>query len=114
MKKVFSVEEIKEVEAQEFKKRKGNSFSLMVDAGTNCGKRIAKLIKMWVLMTHLSLLVATPVRGVAKRPMMRRLSLLTTTSVRGSTQLIKITIVTGIRIFFVGMKFLNLLLLTMM
>ncbi len=45
MKKVFSVEEIKEIETQEFKKRKGNSFSLMVDAGTNCGKKIAKLIQ---------------------------------------------------------------------
>ena len=45
MKKVFSVEEIKKIEAKEFKRRRGNSFSLMVDAGVNCAKKIIKLIK---------------------------------------------------------------------
>ena len=44
MKKIFSVAEIKEIEALEFKKR-NNSFSLMVDAGTNCAKKIVKLIE---------------------------------------------------------------------
>ncbi len=45
MKKVFSVEEIKEIEAREFRKRGGDSFSLMVDAGVNCAKKIIKLVK---------------------------------------------------------------------
>jgi len=44
MKKVFSVEEIKKIEAREFRKR-GDSFSLMVDAGINCAKKIIKLVK---------------------------------------------------------------------
>ena len=44
MKKIFSVKEIKQIEVQEFKKR-GNSFSLMVDAGVNCAKKIIKFIK---------------------------------------------------------------------
>ena len=43
-KKILSVNDIKKLEMQEFKKR-GNSFSLMVDAGTNCAKKIIKLIK---------------------------------------------------------------------
>ena len=45
MKKVFSVEEIKKIEAHEFRKRGGDSFSLMVDAGVNCAKKIIKLVK---------------------------------------------------------------------
>ena len=45
MKKVFSVEEIKEIEAREFRKRGGDSFSLMVNAGVNCAKKIIKLVK---------------------------------------------------------------------
>ena len=45
MKKVFSVEEIKEIESREFRKRGGDSFSLMVDAGVNCAKKIIKLVK---------------------------------------------------------------------
>ncbi len=45
MKKVFSVEEIKKIEAREFRKRGGDSFSLMVDAGINCAKKIIKLVK---------------------------------------------------------------------
>ena len=44
MKKVLSVSEIKKIESQEFKKR-GNSFSLMNDAGQNCAKIIIKFIK---------------------------------------------------------------------
>jgi NAD(P)H-hydrate epimerase len=44
MKNIFSVKEIKQIEAQEFKKR-GNSFSLMIEAGVNCAKKIIKLIK---------------------------------------------------------------------
>ena len=44
MKKIFSVTEIKQIEALEFKKR-NSSFSLMVDAGTNCAKKIANLTK---------------------------------------------------------------------
>ena len=44
MKKILSVKEIRRIEAKEFKKR-GNSFSLMVDAGTNCAKKIANLTK---------------------------------------------------------------------
>ena len=44
MKKVFSIEEIKKIESFEFKKR-GNSFSLMVDAGINCAKKIMRIIK---------------------------------------------------------------------
>ena len=44
MKKVFSVEEIKKIEAREFRKR-GDSLSLMVDAGINCAKKIIKLVK---------------------------------------------------------------------
>ena len=44
MKKIFSIEEVKRIENFEFKKR-GNSFSLMVDAGVNCAKKIIKLIK---------------------------------------------------------------------
>ena len=45
MKKVFSVEEIKEIESREFRKRGGDSFSLMVNAGVNCAKKIIKLVK---------------------------------------------------------------------
>ena len=45
MKKVFSVEEIKEIEASEFRKRGKDSFSLMVDAGINCAKKIIELLK---------------------------------------------------------------------
>ena len=45
MMKAFSVEEIRKIEAQEFEKRQGNSFSLMVEAGVNCAKEIAKLVK---------------------------------------------------------------------
>ena len=45
MKKVFSVEEIKEIESREFRKREGDSFSLMVNAGVNCAKKIIKLVK---------------------------------------------------------------------
>ena len=45
MKKVFSVEEIKEIETLEFKRRGGDSFSLMEDAGANCAKQIIKLVK---------------------------------------------------------------------
>ncbi len=44
MKKIFSLKKIRKIEAQEFKKR-GDSFSLMADAGTNCAKKIIKLIK---------------------------------------------------------------------
>ena len=44
IKKILSIKDIKKLEMQEFKKR-GNSFSLMVDAGTNCAKKIIKLIK---------------------------------------------------------------------
>ena len=44
MKKILSVKEIGRIEAKEFKKR-GNSFSLMVDAGHNCAKTITKFIK---------------------------------------------------------------------
>ena len=45
MKKVFSVEKIKEIETREFRKRGGDSFSLMVNAGVNCAKKIIKLVK---------------------------------------------------------------------
>ena len=45
MKKVFSVEEIKEIESREFRKRGGDSFSLMVNAGVYCAKKIIKLVK---------------------------------------------------------------------
>ena len=45
MKKVFSVEEIKEIESREFRKRGGDSFPLMVNAGVNCAKKIIKLVK---------------------------------------------------------------------
>ena len=44
MKKILSVKEIRRIEAKEFKKR-GNSFSSMVDAGHNCAKIIIKFIK---------------------------------------------------------------------
>ena len=44
MKKILSVKEIRRIEAKEFKKR-GNSFSLMNDAGQNCAKIIIKFIK---------------------------------------------------------------------
>ena len=44
MTKILSVREIKKVEAQEYKKR-GNSFSLMNDAGHNCAKTLMKFIK---------------------------------------------------------------------
>ena len=44
MKKIFSVAEIKQIEALEFKKR-NSSFSLMVEAGVNCAKEIVKLVK---------------------------------------------------------------------
>jgi len=44
MKKILSVKEIRRIEAKEFKKR-GNSFSLMNDAGQNCAKIIKKFIK---------------------------------------------------------------------
>ena len=43
IKKIFSVKDIKEIENLEFKKR-GNSFSLMINAGVNCAKKIIKLI----------------------------------------------------------------------
>ena len=44
MKKILSVKQIRQIEAKEFKKR-GNTFSLMVNAGKNCAKKIIKLIK---------------------------------------------------------------------
>ena len=43
-KKVLSIEDIKKLEIQEFKRR-GNSFSLMKNAGTAAAKIILKLIK---------------------------------------------------------------------
>ena len=43
IKKIFSIKDIKKLEIQEFKKR-GNSFSLMVEAGTNSAKKITRLI----------------------------------------------------------------------
>ena len=42
-KKILSIKDIKKIEIQEFKKR-GNSFSLMIDAGINSAKKITKLI----------------------------------------------------------------------
>ena len=45
MEDFFSVEKIKKIEAKEFKRRKGNSFSLMLEAGTNCAKKIMELTK---------------------------------------------------------------------
>ena len=38
MKKILSVKQIRQIEAKEFKKR-GNTFSLMVNAGKNCAKK---------------------------------------------------------------------------
>ena len=43
IKKIFSIKDIKKLEIQEFKKR-GNSFSLMVEAGINSAKKITRLI----------------------------------------------------------------------
>ena len=43
-KKILSVKDIKKLEIQEFKRR-GNSFSLMKNAGTAAAKIILKLIK---------------------------------------------------------------------
>ena len=43
-KKILSIKDIKKLEIQEFKKR-GNSFSLMKNAGTAVAKVILKLIK---------------------------------------------------------------------
>jgi len=43
IKKIFSIKDIKKLEIEEFKKR-GNSFSLMVEAGINSAKKIIKLI----------------------------------------------------------------------
>ena len=43
-KKILSIKDITKFETQEFKKR-GNSFSLMKEAGTNCAKAILRLIK---------------------------------------------------------------------
>ena len=43
-KKVLSIKDIKKLEIQEFKRR-GNSFSLMKNAGTAAAKIILKLIK---------------------------------------------------------------------
>ena len=42
MKKIYSVEEIQEIECKEFKRLK-NSFILMKRAGTKCAKRIHSL-----------------------------------------------------------------------
>ena len=42
-KKILLVKDIRKLENQEFKKR-GNSFSLMLEAGTNSAKEIIKLI----------------------------------------------------------------------
>ena len=44
MKTVFSVEEIRRIESCEFKKR-GDSFSLMIDAGVGCAKKIIHYAK---------------------------------------------------------------------
>ena len=42
MKKIFSIKEIKKIEKLEFKRR-GSSFSLMINAGINCAKKILEL-----------------------------------------------------------------------
>ena len=43
IKKIFSIKDIKKLEIEEFKKR-GNSCSMMVEAGINSAKKITKLI----------------------------------------------------------------------